>query len=270
MGALLKLEEELSDDQFKAFAELVYAFTKVSIGESRITMLRSRIRRRMLATGIATFSEYYSFLTKDKDEQQYFIDKVTTHETRFFRTPSVWEFLKKLPASFGGQKLRVWSAASSTGEEAVSLAITLTEQQRAFEILGTDVSAETVRFSKEAKYSGRTIERMQKEYPLLVNRYFLKDGDVWHLSKNLKQSIQFRVGNLFQTTEKHEYYDIILLRNVLIYFSDEDIETLLRRIVTNLAVGGYFIIGESESIAAERFGLEAVEPQIYLKRAEIS
>lgn len=245
--------------QFLAFKSLVYELTGVSISDSKREMLVSRVSRRMLALNIDSFSQYYKHAKDDEQEQLAFINQVTTHETRFFRTPHIWEYLQRdfLPnwhANNPTKCCKIWSAGSSSGEEAYSLAITMKDFLRTapgfkYAIHGTDVSQEMIDHCKRALYNQRSVEYFSEAKPWLFRRYITQTDKGFEVCDTVKECTSFFRKNLFEQSAQSGDYDLVLLRNVLIYFSREDQLKVLRSVHRDMHESGVLIIGESEYMA---------------------
>ena len=272
-----KAPEEMSQAMLLKVIAKVHALTGITISEQKKTMLQSRLKKRMKHLSLATFEEYMSWLEKDKNEVQEFINVVTTNETSFFRTPRIWEYfqLEFLPNWYAQNpkgQLKLWSAAASSGEEAFSLAICCTEFQRKhpqfdFKIMATDISTEVLAEAQKGLFNGRSVEFLRKSKPQLFDLYFkAKEEDVYSIASELKNKIQFTTHNLF--TVKKELYDIIFLRNVLIYFVAVDQEIVLKNVGKSLAKDSVLVIGESESLNRLDTPYEFKQACIYTKKGD--
>lgn len=257
MSEAFSINEDMDQETLERVIKMVHLFTGITISEQKKTMLQSRLRRRMRELKIAHYSDYMDFLDKTAGEKQGFIDVMTTNETFFFRTPRIWEYFQKIYLPEWASKnpkstLKIWSAASSSGEEAYSIAISCQELQdrhAGFEywVEGSDISSEVLKEAKAGEYFERSVEFMKRSQMELFEKYFqTKAEGMYEISSKLKQKVKFQPHNLFGI--KKEQYDIIFLRNVLIYFSSEDQEKVLRNISRSLKEGGILIIGESESL----------------------
>lgn len=249
--------EDMSPSTFLYVVEKIHKLTGITISNHKKTMLQGRLNKRMRMIGVSSFDEYMKLVDKDPLETQQFINSVTTNETSFFRTPRVWEFFRKefLPEWYEANPksvLKIWSAAASSGEESYSAAMTCMELKTArpafdFKITGSDISTEVLDEAQAAIYDEREVEFLMKSRQDLFEKYFTDLGDETYSVKDvLKQKVQFSVHNLF--TVKKEKYDIIFLRNVLIYFSCEDQEIVLNNISKAMHDKSILIIGESESL----------------------
>jgi len=272
-----KAPEEMSQTILLKVIEKVHKLTGITISEQKKTMLQSRLKKRMKHLSLATFEEYMSCLEKDKNEVQEFINVVTTNETSFFRTPRIWEyfqneFLPKWYAENPKGQLKLWSAAASSGEEAFSLAICCTEFQRAnpkfdFRIMATDISTEVLAEAQRGVFSTRSVEFLRKSKTKLFEQYFKAGEDeTFLIVPELKTKIQFSTHNLF--TVKKELFDIIFLRNVLIYFTGPDQEIVLKNVGKSLATDKVLIIGESESLNRLDTPYEFRQACIYVKKGD--
>lgn len=263
----------LSTRQFAAFQKLTRELTGVSIADTRRSMLSSRIGSRLRALEMQCVDAYLERVQRDPLEQARFIDRVTTHETYFFRTARVWDYLENrfLPAwqkTHKHRECRVWSAAASSGEESYSTAMIMHEFQLQnpgfrFSIHGSDVSEDSIAKCREGIYRGRTIERLRESKPEFLARYLCPVGDAFEITANLKSFVSFSTHNLFEKTNHFRPFDLILCRNVLIYFERDNQQIVLSNLARTLSKDGKLIIGESEHLPPEHQNFEAVESLVY-------
>jgi Methylase of chemotaxis methyl-accepting proteins len=257
--------------------ELVYLHTGITMVPTKQSMLQTRLRQRLRALQLDSYVEYLQRVQEDAEERQSFIDVVTTHHTAFFRTPRVWRhvrdvFLPEWVEHHSCGTLRSWSAACSSGEEACSIAIMCEELRRqhpkiSYEILGTDISAEVVKHADEGVYSGTTATGFRNAYPELFERYnVLQSAEQFQLAPELRKRMTYATHNLLDACSWKDRYDLIFLRNVLIYFKKPDIETIVRSVAPALRKDGLLIIGEAESLSSMNVPFEFVRPQIYRLR----
>ena len=192
-------------------------------------MVQLRLRKRIVELRQNSFSDYLSYLNSHQDEEQTFINLVTTNETYFFRTNRVWDYFEKeyLPSWFAKhpkQTLKIWSAAASTGEEAYSLAICCEEFKLRhasfnYQIIGTDISSKVLVKAREGIYQPRSIENFKNIKSSIFSKYISLGANEVSVNNILKKNINFQLHNLFKTPQRLEYFDIVFLRNVLIYFN---------------------------------------------------
>jgi chemotaxis protein methyltransferase CheR len=214
----------------------------------------------------------------DSKLSQQVVDAMTTNETLFFRDTKPFETLKSevfpalLAARSAGQKIRIWSAACSTGQEPYSIALLL-EEERArfnpdrFEILATDLSPSVLKKASAGVYSQFEIQRGLPVQMLI--KHFQKDGDRWILHENMRKRVTFRPFNLLQDPAVLGPCDVILCRNVLIYFDNETKTRILDRMARILRPDGVLILGGSESTLgiSERFAPMAGQRSVYVLKA---
>lgn len=270
--------ETLEDRCFKNFLDLIHALTGITIAANRKSMVQGRLRKRVVTLGLGRYEEYLELVKKDDNEKIIFIDLVTTNETYFFRTPRVWTYIAEtyLPEWMfhgSGKTFMAWSAAASSGEEGYSLGVTLQAFKEKnpkfiYQILGTDISREMVGLCSAGLYQGRSIESFSKNKPELFKKYMKDCGESGcQVIPEIKSRIRFQEHNLFKPFASKELFDLVLIRNVLIYFTGPDQEKVLKLIEPRLASSGVLIIGESESLSHISTGYSNVQPLIYKKAA---
>lgn len=186
------------------------------------------------------------------------IAALTTNETSFFRDRKVFEHLRRntlprlLHARREEQRIRIWCAASSTGQEAYSVAMLVDEFRVPLadwkvEILGTDISEPALARAREGHYSAAEIERgLTRE---LFQKHFEKDRDGWRIAKDMREAVTFTTRNLIEPFAYLGTFDVILCRNALIYFAPETKQQVLARLGAQLAPDGFLVLGAAETIA---------------------
>lgn len=269
----------LSDKCFSDFLYLVHQLTGITVAHNRAFMVEGRLRKRVLALGLKGYEDYLVFVTESPAEQEKFIDLITTNETYFFRTPRIWDYIEKtfLPAWFvenSHRTFQAWSAAASSGEEAHSLGIIChafreKNPRFSFEILGTDISEEMIRRCQRGEYKGRSVDIFKKSRPEQFIKFMQKNSNAtFSVVPEIKTSLRFQTHNLFDSLKEKQTFDLILLRNVLIYFTAEDQEKAIRLLAPFLSKSGVLIIGESESLSYVKTEFSLVEPLIYRHSVE--
>ena len=263
---------EFDDTSFNQYAEFIHDLTGITIEKNRKAMLVGRIRRRVTELNLATYQDYLSYLSSHIDEKNAFINMVTTNKTYFYRTPRVWSYVAEtfLPEWFKKNPTRTfwaWSAAASSGEEAHTLGVLcqqFKDKNPGFEysILGTDISSEVIEKCEIGIYQEKSIERFRKEKPILFQKYVSTNAGNYSVKNEIKSRISFRTHNLFEPLRGRSF-SLVLLRNVLIYFTVPDQEKVITNIQNNLKDNAVLVIGESESISRIQTNLEYVEPLIY-------
>lgn len=268
------MEVVLNEKCFQAFLKLIYDLTGITIAQNRTSMVEGRLRKRVSSLGLSNYETYLQLVKEDRNEQVFFIDLVTTNETYFYRTPRVWEYIqnKLLPEwhlKHPKQVFMAWSAAASSGEEAHTLGLIcqfFKEKNPSFvyQIMGTDISNEMVGLCQQGKYSGRSIESFKNQRPELFEKYMkkLEDGS-YQAVPEIKSRIRFSQHNLFKSLQSKDKFDLVLIRNVLIYFKPNDQEKVLSLIAPKLSEQGVLIIGESESLSHIQTSFKHQEPLVY-------
>ncbi|OBY26664.1 chemotaxis protein CheR [Leisingera sp. JC1] len=271
----------MSDGDFSKLRAIVHRNTGITIGETRKTMLVSRLRRRLREVDEPSFASYISRLASDPAEMQELTNRVTTNETYFYRTPRVWDyfqdvFLPEFHARGENLRMRVWSAAASSGEEAHTIG-TILEKQRLekpgfdYSVLGTDVSSRVLDVAQTGVYNGRSIARFRKEKPdLFASHMKGSDADGYKAVPQIRARLKFKLHNLLEKLGGTSPFDVVFLRNVLIYFTDEDQEKILQHVRELIKPDGVLFIGESETLNNLRTGFEQLAPIIYRPSARVS
>jgi len=273
------VNDALSDKTYDELLKLIHTHTGITIGPGRKSMLVSRFRPRLRATASPDFDAYLSLLNSDKDELEQFIDSITTNKTLFYRTPRIWSYLSDIfiPEWIGarhGRKLNVWSAASSTGEEAYTAGMLLEGFRQKhpsfdYQITGTDISPRVVDIANTGLYSGRSIQRFKEAEPEMFNAHMVGDEEKgFGVKPSIKSKIRFSTHNIFKPYRHTSKFDIVLLRNVLIYFTKADQEKALLNVDRSLQSDGVLVIGESETLSPLKTSFSSVAPLIYRPSAE--
>ncbi|KFL33447.1 MULTISPECIES: protein-glutamate O-methyltransferase CheR [unclassified Sulfurospirillum] len=269
----------LKHKEFTLFQAYIYQHIGISLGDHKIYLVQARLAKRVKQLGLESFGAYYDYLVADKKggELEYLSSLISTNVTSFFREAKQWEFLKKeLPAILerSGGKLRIWSAACSSGEEPYSIAMFLMEHlpnytQYDIKILATDVSAKVLKIAMNGLYSQKAIFSLNERY---VRKYFseeMVEGEVCYRIRDVvKQRILFREFNL--VTGDYSLFDakvlnIIFCRNVMIYFNKPTQSALVDRFYTILPKNGYLFIGSSEALTDMKKDFRSKSASIYQK-----
>jgi len=263
----------MTEKEFKRFKSFIYDHAGIDLAPAKQVMVGSRLNRRLNHYQLATYTEYFELVMnpENKQEFQVMVDLLTTNETYFFREPKHFDFLEQeILKKWKGQDFRLWSAASSSGEEAYSIAMVLAENiaGRQWQILGTDLSTKVLTKAHQAVYMMDRIELLDQS---LMRKYCLKgvrtQENTFRISDKLRQRIRFKQLNLMKPLPpKIGKFDVIFLRNVLIYFDNETKKQVVERIISTLKPGGYFFISHSETLSRITDKLEMVQPSIYMRR----
>ena len=251
-------EFEMSKKNFNMISEVIYKHSGIVLKDIKEDMVYSRLSRRIRQTRCHGFDDYLSLaLRREGSEFIHFINAITTNLTSFFRESHHFDFIKNtaIPewaSDTQRKKLRIWSAGSSTGEEAYSIAITLNgniPKHWDAKILATDIDTNVVVKGQTGVYAE---DRLSNLSPKLVSKHFDKvsiDGATkMQVRKSLREITFFKPLNLLQDWPMSGLFEMIFCRNVFIYFDKPTQKILFNRFADLLAPGGYLVIGHSESM----------------------
>jgi chemotaxis protein methyltransferase CheR len=270
--------EQVSDAQLARYADLIYARSGIRISPQKKLLLSNRLRRRLRSTGIQDFEQYYEHLQKlppNDAEWDAFLQEITTHETYLFRDAAHWkwfgdEYLPALAASVpaGGKgSLRIWSAACSTGDEAYTaaccVAARLDLSRWHVQILGTDIGLGALEQAKSGVFGQRAMRQVPAEYR---GRFFNKAPDVeaWTALPVLTDMLAFRQHNLMEPLHERAF-DLVLLKNVLIYFSQQSKTTVLHNVRGAMRPGGLLVTGMAEGVVDLLRDFQRLQPWLHRK-----
>lgn len=267
---------DITDKEFSQFQTFIFDIAGIDMAPTKKALVSSRLAKRLRHYNLSNFGAYFELLNNGQypQERQLLIDLLTTNETYFFREPAHFEFLQKTVLSKWqrGQKLRVWSGASSTGEEAYSIAMVLADKlgSSPWEVVGTDLSSRVLTTARSGHYNTSRIDGIPKEF---LHKYCLKGSGPYEntllIDTALRRRVSFVHANLNNTLpDLGGSFDVIFLRNVMIYFNQETKREIVQRILARLNPGGYFLIGHSETLKGISDSVESVAPTIYQKLAQ--
>lgn len=271
-------QELVTDAELKRYAKLIYDVAGVEISPQKKQLLSNRVRRRLKVTGIASFEDYYKKLVSlpvTDDEWDHFLQEVTTHETYLFRDDSNWnwfrtEYLPELVAEARTgarpKKLRVWSAACSTGDEACTVACCAADAipnslQWEIKVLGTDIGVGAVREANAARFNERA---MRLTPPLMKKKLFdeVKGEPFWTPKPAVRSMMTFRQHNLLDPLRERPF-DVVFLKNVLIYFNTESKLRVIENVQRVMLPGSMLVLGAAEGVSDLLSGYERVRPWLY-------
>lgn len=261
----------ITNAEFLDFQRFVYDSAGINMHAGKKALICGRLGKRLQHHQLRTYSDYFLLLQspQGKIEQQICIDLLTTNETYFFREPKHFEWLvqhlqSRTPSS---QTFRVWSAASSSGEEAYTLAMLLAEHcPQPWSILGSDISTRMLERARTGHYA---MVRAKHIPTALLKKYCLRgtgsqDG-TFLLRKEVRQQVEFAQINLNAALPQVGQFDVIFLRNVMIYFDTATKQAVVTRLIQQLRPGGYLCIGHSESLNDLQHGMQLQGPAIFRK-----
>jgi chemotaxis protein methyltransferase CheR len=258
---------KITPEEVKLLAQYIYNISGIYLHQSKAYLLETRLKGLLEQYGLNSYKELYNKARSDSTRklEKAIVDAVTTKETLFFRDNAPFELLKhkilpdlidrraKGKSRFMPVKIRIWSAACSTGQEVYSIAIAVKEvipdlSKYQIYILGSDISDEAIARASYGKYNKFEIDRGLSNDKL--TRYFTPtpDGN-WRVKDEIRSMVTFKKINLMQPFSLPGKFDIIFCRNVLIYFTPEDKKKILDRLAEVMQPDGYLIIGATESLA---------------------
>jgi chemotaxis protein methyltransferase CheR len=272
---------ELTDGEYRNYCELIYRVAGIRIAENKRIMIGNRVRRRLRATGILSFAEYYTFLISPagNGEMPLFLDAITTNETYFFRDIQNYdwlgdtflsEILQQAIARKRPKSLRIWSAACSTGEEPYSIALKLLARKPLLTgwrttVLGTDLSGAVLDAARVGSYDARAIRLVDPgQRQAFFDEETIKQR--WAIKPTVKAVVTWKQHNLLFPL-KEDPFDCIFLKNVLIYFDTESKQAVVRNVIDSLARGGYLVTGPTEGIYTMLDSLRKLKPWLFQKLA---
>jgi chemotaxis protein methyltransferase CheR len=265
----------LSTQSFGTVVDLFHRASGIRLAPTKKPLVEGRLQKLAAERGMADLNSYVSWLVsaKDEAEHQKVVDRLTTNETYFFRENQHFELLARLATqrAANGEGMRVWSAASSSGEEAYSIAMVLADKlgtkgpRSNWEIVGTDLSTAMVASAQAALYP---MDRARHTPPDYLRRFCLKGQGNYAgrllIAKDLRQRVRFIEANLMQTLPEIGLFDVIFLRNVLIYFDPPSKVEIVKRVMSKLKPGALLLTGHAESLAGStELGLRSVQPAVY-------
>ncbi len=260
----------LSDTELNGFSRLMFDAAGITLAPSKKALVEGRLSKRLHALGLASFTAYLQHLRTDATERQQAIDLLTTNETYFFREPRHFAYLSEniVPTVDASRPFRVWSAACSSGEEPYSIAMVLAERmgQRPWEIVASDISTRILEQARRAIYPMERAEKIPQAY---LKSFCLKGTGAqtgsFTLQPALRERVRFAVVNLNAALPDNGVFDLIVLRNVMIYFDADTKRAVCRRLLDVLRPGGHLFIGHSESLNGLDLPVQAVQPAVYRK-----
>ncbi|MBL8334636.1 MAG: protein-glutamate O-methyltransferase CheR [Rubrivivax sp.] len=266
--------QALSEATFRRIAALMREAIGLHLSDSKRALVSSRLATRIQRLELPGFEAYLERLESGHDggEFQVAIDLLTTNETYFFREPAHFELIERELVARPRGPLSVWSAASSFGDEAYSCAMLMSDLQQQgrigpdWHVLATDISDRVLRSAVEAIYP---VERLRHVAPQRLQRHCLRgDGaseGLVQMRPEIRERVRFGQLNLCRPIEPLGSFDVVLLRNVLIYFDNDTKRQVVDRVLEQLRPGGLFLIGTAEGRVACRTALQPVAPGAFRK-----
>jgi chemotaxis protein methyltransferase CheR len=262
----------LTDRELKAIIALVYEKSGITLHEGKRELVAARLQKRLRQLGLSSYKEYLERLGQDHsgEELTLLLDAIATNHTSFFREAQHFAFLRDQVAPALGDKARAggveaWCAASSTGEEPVTIAITLLEAGiEKFRLLSSDLSTKALAAARRGTYK---IDRVQGVPPALLRKYFQRGlGEQEGLARvvpEIRRLIDYRALNLIDMERLDRRFDFIFCRNVMIYFDKVVQQRVVSMLERHLAPGAHLFISHSESLNGITHKMKWVAPAVY-------
>jgi chemotaxis protein methyltransferase CheR len=267
----------LTMKDLRRIQEIIYRHCGIRLPDTKQEMVQGRLRRRLQASSMNSYPAYLDWIASPagKNEFTHFIDSLTTNETYFFRHKEHWdhllgiavpEWLKHNPAG-PLVRFRAWSAACSSGEETYSLAIGLSNvladagRPDQYQVTATDISTRVLEAAAAAHYREYSL---QKVTPYCREQFFTVRGDGWAVLPEVRRHIEFMHHNLMNAPS-FPPVDVVMLRNVMIYFDDASKKVVMDHVTRKLKPGGYLYLGGSEVLPCCHEFYTTIQPTIYRK-----
>ncbi len=252
------LGSEFPEEEFRQTREVLLQKLGFDLGMYKDRCIKRRIAIRVRALGLKDAASYVRFLREEKGEADELLAALTIHVSQFFRNPSTFEVLEKeiLPGLLQGarekgkRELRVWSVGCAGGEEPYSLALLTAEEAPggvAVSILGTDISSNILNRAREGCYDPQRLAEVSED---LLARSFTREGRFFRISEGIRRRVTFRRHDILADGDFPDA-DLILCRNVLIYFSRLEQEKIFERFSRSLPSGGYLVLGKAETLLGQ-------------------
>jgi chemotaxis protein methyltransferase CheR len=274
--ALMDFEQSprISKEGFEQISKYVNRTYGINLSEAKQNLVENRLFKRLKFLRMSSYAQYirHIFEPGGKQELELLCDFLSTNKTYFYREPAHFHFLQNLLKNApAGKSWKVWSAASSAGDEAYTLGCIFEEALKSkplqYSILGTDISKRMIDEAREAMYPQNRINLLPS---YLTKNYFIKTeddkkGELFSASPVIRKNVRFQQFNLIKDIPGlNEKFDIIFCRNVLIYFKEEMKQQVVKDLISKLAPGGYLMLGHCEGMLCRNTGLKQVGPAIFL------
>jgi chemotaxis protein methyltransferase CheR len=270
--------DDLSDTEFSAIAKLLHDRRQFDLGQYKDRCIRRRIAKRLRTSKVTDFNSYLQRLAFDRDELDALLATISIHVSQFFRNPDTFRIIEQkiLPdlcrkaIAAGRRELTLWSAGCASGEEPYSLAMLvddLTENNLDIRILATDISAPVLDTARSGRFD---LPRLKEVPAAVLEKYFREVDGHFLLNEQVRDKVEFLRHNIM-TAENYPQADLILCRNLLIYFTREEQERILLRFAEGLPEHGALVLGRSETMTGpvrRFFKSEFPVERVYRRTAE--
>lgn len=273
MNDMVLAAPQITDGEFRDLRAWIYRQAGIHLSDQKKALVCGRLAPRMRHYRLARFADYFRLLQDGghPGEPQVAVDLLTTNETHFFREPRHFDFVREqvVPAHrASGRPLRVWSAACSSGEEPYTIGMVLASSMGAvpWDVLASDLSTRVLERARTAHYPMARAKTIPREHLLAhcLKGTGAHDG-TFIVGAEVTSRVRFMQVNLNESLPRLGEFDLVFLRNVMIYFDAPTKQQVVQRILSCLRPGGHLVIGHSESLATLACGLKPLAPSIYRK-----
>jgi len=261
---------KLSNEDFERFIKELYLCTGIFVEYDKKFIIENKLNKLLLKNNISSFEEYYYQIKTNEQERQKMINALTINETSFFRENKHFEYLKEIVANYRlDKRFRCWSAASSIGAEGYSASMIIDNYigSCGWEVVFSDINDEVIKQAQKGIYNIDMASKIPMEF---LKKYCLKSGDNYKqyfmISDRIIKWTTFKQINLISSIDNIGMFDVIFLRNILIYFDDIHKKKILDNVLSKLNVGGYIFMGHSEFIDNFTDKVKQIEHSIYQKQ----
>ncbi|MEM7619437.1 MAG: protein-glutamate O-methyltransferase [Pseudomonadota bacterium] len=270
-------EYAFEHEDFKKLAAIVYETSGITLGDHKKDMVYGRLSKRLRQLQIPTFSQYINYILNQENtfEVEQLINAITTNLTHFFREKHHFDHMKDVVipnlAKQNVTKIRMWSAACSSGLEPYSMAMTAQSSLAShrscdLKILATDLDTKMLQTARTGLYDVGLLKDIPENYREMYTKTNKSYNGRFEIKANLRSLIHFNQMNLMREWPMKGQFDIVFCRNVLIYFNNEDKAQIISKLINKLKVGGYLYMGHAESILNPPETLQSVAPTTYQRR----
>jgi chemotaxis protein methyltransferase CheR len=254
-------------DDYTDFCDGIRILTQIDLAQYKRGQMERRIRSFAGRQGVEDLAEYLHALRSDKGRLDEFLDRMTINVSQLWRNPEQWEMLaaRVVPELAESGHVRAWSAGSSYGAEAYTLAAVCRETagRAKIDIRGTDIDRRVVTRARDGEFDAEDARSAPRK---VLEKWFEPFGDGWRAKRELKAVTTFDVGDLLRIRPPVETFDLVLCRNTVIYFTEEVRDALHGRLAASLRTGGYLMVGSTERVSnPAALGLEPAHPFTYRK-----
>ncbi len=252
---------------YESFKTKIYKLTGINLTSYKERQMKRRIDSLITRNKFTSYDTYFDAINRDSELLDQFINYLTINVSEFYRNPNQWEVLEKeiIPHLLKFKsRLKIWSAACSTGEEPYSLVMLLTRffPLNQISVLATDIDTGALEKANIGRYSEKSLENLPKEF---IRSYFIQDGKEYKIKEEIKKQVEFKKFNLLEDKYPKEC-DLIICRNVMIYFTEEAKSDIYKKFHDSLSSEGVLFVGSTEQIIIpNRYNLKALKTFFYRK-----